>query len=150
MSNRSLTHDPTREVKSDKPADVIDDIYIVDVAILQCEISRWRRLKFSLTKISLHESLKDFLIEAFEFYQFRQGFEEILTEILQEKLPEEEARDLARRCARSEPAADKKVEAFLQIRRQQIDNIVHDAKVAKATTHARFCAAQSCRTRAGY
>jgi hypothetical protein len=97
-----------------KPVDVIDEMFVIDVATLQWEILRWRRLKLSLIKASLHKPLQDFLFKTLDYRQYRQAFEETLAKILQEKLSQDQAQELAQRCAGSEPDAIKQVEILLQ------------------------------------
>jgi hypothetical protein len=71
------------------------------------------------------------LAEALDYRHYQQRFEENLTEILQKKLPEDQAKDLAHRCARSEPDTVKWVEAFLKAARLDMDEILSSAKATK-------------------
>ena len=114
-----------------KPVDIIDEMFVEDVATIQWEISRWRRLKLSLIKASLNTPLQHFLSAALDYRHYRQRFEENLAEILQKKLPEDQAKDLAHRCARWEPDTVKWVEAFLKAARLDMDEILSSAKATK-------------------
>jgi hypothetical protein len=78
-----------------KPVDIIDEIYIADVVTLEWEILRLRRLKLSLIKASLHGPLQNFLTEALDYREYRQGFEQNLAEILQTRFSQEQAQELA-------------------------------------------------------
>lgn len=113
-----------------KPTDVIDEMFVNDVVYLQWEILRLRRLKLSLTKASLHQPLENFLTEALDYRQYRQDFEENLAEILQAKLPEDQAEELAHQYARSESAAVEKVNELLDA--ADMDNILDEARANKA------------------
>src|SRR5438445_1317780 len=50
-----------------KPLDIIDEMFITDVASLQREVLRWRRLKLSLIRKRALEALKDFLNEKLDY-----------------------------------------------------------------------------------
>ena len=114
-----------------KPIDVIDEMLVNDVVCLQWETLRWRRVKLSLIKASLNTPLQYFLSEALDYRHYRQRFEENLTEILQKKLPKDQAKDLAHRCARCESDAVQQVEAFLKAARLDMDEILNTAKATK-------------------
>ena len=49
-----------------KPVDIIDEMFIADVASLEWEVLRWRRLKWSLIQARGLEALESFLVESFE------------------------------------------------------------------------------------
>ena len=49
-----------------KPVDIIDEMLITDVASLQWEIMRWRRLKWNLVQARALEALESFLVEELE------------------------------------------------------------------------------------
>jgi len=115
-----------------KPVDIIDEIYIADVVTLEWEILRLRRLKLSLIKASLHGPLQNFLTEALDYREYRQGFEQNLAEILQTRLSQEQARELAHRCARSEQDAVKKVEIVLQAAGLKMNRILDQALADRA------------------
>jgi hypothetical protein len=63
-----------------KPVDVIDEIFIVDVASLEWEVLRWRRLKFSLLRGLRLQALENFLREHVDY--FASELAEILRDIL--------------------------------------------------------------------
>ena len=54
-----------------KPLDIIDEMFIADVASLQWEVLRWRRLKLSLIRKRALEALKDFLNAVEKTYGLR-------------------------------------------------------------------------------
>ncbi len=115
-----------------KPVDAIDEMFVIDVVTLQWEILRWRRLKLSLIKASLHKPLQDFLLKALDYRQYRQAFEETLAEILQSRLSQDQAQELAQRCGRSEPDAVKQVEVLLQAAGLNMDKILDHALADRA------------------
>jgi hypothetical protein len=115
-----------------KPVDIIDEIYIADVVTLQWEILRWRRLKLSLIKASLRGPLQNFLTGALDYREYRQGFEQNLAEILQSRLSQDQAQELAHRCARSEQDAIKEVENVLQAAGLTMNRILDQALADRA------------------
>jgi hypothetical protein len=93
---------------------------------------RLRRLKLSLIKASLHGPLQNFLTEALDYREYRQGFEQNLAEILQTRLSQEQAQELAHRCARSEQDAIKEVEIVLQAAGLNMNRILDQALADRA------------------
>jgi hypothetical protein len=96
-----------------KPADVIDEMFIVDIVSLELDVLRWRRTKSSLMRQRGLEALQDFLREELDYKHYRERFADDLTEILQGNLPDEQAQTLARACAWNESDADDKVNGIL-------------------------------------
>jgi hypothetical protein len=92
-----------------KPVNVIEEMFVADVVFLQWEIVRLRRLKLSLLKTSGHEALEDFLVRKLDCDLYAEAFTKDLAENLQKYIEEDEARELAKQCAWSEPGADEKV-----------------------------------------
>ena len=95
-----------------KPVDIIDDMFIADVAFLEWEVLRWRRLKTSLLRTRGLEALEDFLGEKLDYDLYSDRFADELTEILQEFFGRpgvDFAQTLARECAQNEPDAVDKV-----------------------------------------
>src|SRR5262249_12778887 len=87
-----------------KPVDVIEEMLIVDVASLEWEILRWRRLKTSLIRARGCKALEMFLRENLEYDAYSDAFADRLTRPLQENLSEDQAKDaqkLAHQCARN-------------------------------------------------
>jgi hypothetical protein len=115
-----------------KPADIIDEISTADVATLEWEILRWRRLKLSLIKASLRGPLQNFLTGALDYREYRQGFEQNLAEILRRRFSQEQAQELAHRCARSEQDAIKEVEIVLQAAGLNMSKILEQALADRA------------------
>jgi hypothetical protein len=81
-----------------------------------------------------HEALEDFMRRTFDddYSLYADVFEEDIAKILQHKLAEnlakDEAQELARRCARSEPDADKKVKALLDAAGLRMVSILQQGK----------------------
>jgi hypothetical protein len=80
-----------------KPVDIIDEIFIDDVASLEWEILRWRRLKSSLMRACALKALEQFLSGHLDYDQYWKFFEERLTEILRENLADQTEDDARRR-----------------------------------------------------
>jgi hypothetical protein len=122
-----------------KPVDIIDELYLADVVALEWEIMRYRRLSFSLLQASAHDALEEFLKQQLNYEAYVETFEEVLAVILEELLPEspeknraEEAKELARQYARSQPDAVKRVKVRLQAAELDADQILKKAKAQKA------------------
>jgi hypothetical protein len=125
-----------------KPIDVIDEIFIDDVASLEWEILRWRRLKSELIRACAYKSLERFLRKHLDYGQYWKFFEEDLTESLQGNdtltkdlqgnlvLTKDIARPLAQQCARNEPGAVDKVNRLLT--GISVDDILESAQARKA------------------
>jgi hypothetical protein len=77
-----------------KPVDIIDDMFIADVAALEWEVLRWRRLKTSLIRVRELDALERFLREKLDYDVYSDRFADELTEILQES-----GRPVGRFCA---------------------------------------------------
>jgi hypothetical protein len=88
-------------------------MFVADVVFLQWEIVRLRRLKLSLLKTSGHEALEEFLVRRLDYDLYAEAFTKDLAENLQKYIEEDEAQELAKQCAWSEPGADEKVHRVL-------------------------------------
>jgi hypothetical protein len=118
-----------------KPVDVIEEMLIADVASLEWEVLRWRRLKTSLIRARGLAALETFLRKNLEYREYSDVFVDHLTKILRENLPDDQAGDaqtLAQECARNEPDADAKVFNILFNIDQTLDRILKDARAQKA------------------
>jgi hypothetical protein len=122
-----------------KPVDIIDELYVADVVSLEWEILRWRRLKFSLLQTSVHHELQEFLNQRLDYEAYAEDFAQALAEILAEILQEspqkdlaDEAKELAYRCAQSQPDAVTKVRLRLEAAGLDADQILEQAKVQRA------------------
>jgi len=102
-----------------KPVDVIDEMFTADVVSLEWEVLRLRRLKWSLIRARGLKALEDFMGENLEDDLYSEHFANDLAEILQENLPEVQAKDahtLARECAQNKAdAVDKVIRKFLRV-----------------------------------
>ena len=76
-----------------KPVDVIDEMFTADVVFLEWEVLRLRRLKWSLIRARGLEALEDFLGKNLDYDLYSEHFADDLAEILQENLPEDQAKD---------------------------------------------------------
>ena len=116
------------------PADIIDEMFIADVVPSEWEVLRLRRLKWSLIRGHALKALEDFLGENFGYDLYSQEFADDLAEILQENLPEGQAKDaqtLAHECAQNKEDAIAKVEKILADIGLNMDQVLDDAKGRK-------------------
>ena len=70
-----------------KPANVIEEMFVVDVVALQWQILRWRRLKASLLRTPDHDALLKFLGRGLKDHQYTDEFVEVLTEFIAKRHP---------------------------------------------------------------
>jgi hypothetical protein len=117
-----------------KPVDIIDEMFIADIAALEWEVLRWRRLKWSLMR---EAGVEAFLIQQLEsnYALQRDHFKSYLTEILQDNLPPElvdSAEMLAAHCTSNNADADDKLEQVLSSISLDLDGVLEDARADKA------------------
>jgi hypothetical protein len=118
-----------------KPVDVIDEMLIEDLVASEWEFLRWSRLKLSLVQACASRGLEEFLNDNMEYDLYRERFEEDLTEILNDNLPEDHAEDperLARDCALDETTAVDKVNKILSSIDLELDKLLDGARASKA------------------
>ena len=118
-----------------KPVDVIDEMFTADVVSLEWEVLRLRRLKWSLIRARGLKALEDFMGENLDYDLYSENFADDLAEILQDNLPEDQAKDaqtLARECAQNEADAIAKVTKILAGIELDMDEVLDDAKGRKA------------------
>jgi hypothetical protein len=99
-----------------KPVDIIDEMFIADIAVLEWAVLRWRRLKWSLMQEAGLKALEDFLAGELEYDLYSEHVADRLTEILRDKVPEGQAgfvQTLVRKCARNERDAVDKINEML-------------------------------------
>jgi hypothetical protein len=111
-----------------RPGDVIEEMLVADIVALHWQILRWRRLQSTLINAGCQNALESFLFDELDYRDYRRCFELKLAELLAEKFETEQAQDLARRYAWSEPEGAKKVETFLQDERLDVDTVLDYAK----------------------
>jgi hypothetical protein len=120
-----------------KPADIIDEMFIADIVALGWEVLRWRRLKWTLMQETGLKALELFLVEQFEsnYALHEKHFQRYLAEILQNKLPEEQADSaemLAAECAPPTDEANDKLDEVLSSIGLNMDTVLDDARADKA------------------
>jgi hypothetical protein len=118
-----------------KPVDIIDEMFMADVASLECEVLRYRRLKSSLIQAHGLKALESFLAEQLDYDLYWEHVADDLAEILEDNFPEYEAegaQTLARKWARNEPDANPKVNKVLANIGRDMDDIRDDARARKA------------------
>jgi hypothetical protein len=115
-----------------QPADMIEEMLVDDVVSLEWEVLRWRKLKSALMRARGLKALESFLRVHLDYSAYRDKYEDFLTDILQEHLPEDQAKTLAHKSALSEPEADEEVEEILLSTDRRMDVLLDDAKNDKA------------------
>jgi hypothetical protein len=120
-----------------KPADIIDEIFIADIAALEWEVLRWRRLKWTLMQETGLKALELFLVEQLEsnYALHQEHFKSYLTTILQNNLPTEQAgsaETLAADCASNNAEANEKLEEVLGGIGLEMNTVLDDARADKA------------------
>jgi hypothetical protein len=116
-------------------ARIVAAVKPVDVVSLEWEVLRLRRLKWSLIRARGLKALEDFMGENLEDDLYSEHFANDLAEILQENLPEVQAKDahtLARECAQNKADAVDKVARILAGIELDMDEVRDDAKGRKA------------------
>ena len=118
------------------PVDIIEEMFIADVASLEWEVLRWRRLKLALLRAAGLKVLKKFSREKLEYPLYSDRFARDLTEILEENLPDDQREDFAQRlaheCARDEADAVDKVNEILGRIGLDLDTILNRAQADRA------------------
>jgi hypothetical protein len=120
-----------------KPVDIIEEIFIADLASLEWEVLRWRRLKSNLIQARGCKALQRFLIEQLEsnYALHEEHFQGYLAEILKNNLPEEQAHAagrLATECARNDSDADDKLNKLLRGIGLDTNTVLDEARADKA------------------
>ena len=118
-----------------KPADVIDEMLIVDIVVLELDILRLRRWKSNRIQERGLEALEHFLRKELDYKHYRKRFADDLTEILRRNLPKHHAEDyrmLARACAQNESAAVDEVNKVLDRIGQSMDSVLYSAQAHEA------------------
>jgi hypothetical protein len=121
----------TRICAAVKPADVIDEMLTDDVVSLEWEVLRWRRLKLSMIRKCAIENLEGFLRKQLHYDLYRDYFVRDLVEILEENLPQEQAKfaqTLAQQCSRNEKDAVGTVNKILNRAGLKMDQVVEGAR----------------------
>jgi hypothetical protein len=114
-----------------KPADILDEMFTVEIVSLEWEVLRWRRLKLRLIRARAIKALEKLLREELDYNLYAEYFAGDLAEVLQDNLPEDQAnfaQTLADQCARNEEDAVDKVNKILDGGELDIDNILDDAR----------------------
>jgi hypothetical protein len=119
-----------------KPGDVIDEMLAVDVVSLEWDILRGRRWKTSLIQSLEVKALERFLTAHLDYADYREYFQDDLTEILQANLTkgqtEDDARRLAHQCAMNERDAVDQVNQILDDILKSMDRVLNRAKTRQA------------------
>jgi hypothetical protein len=117
------------------PVDIIDEMFIIDVASLEWEVLRWRRLKSNLMRARQLKAVANFLAGKLEYHLYSDQFADDLTKILQDNFPgdqAEAAQMLAHACARNETDAVDKVNNILDRMDLYMESILNNARARRA------------------
>jgi hypothetical protein len=118
-----------------KPPDFIQEMLIADVASLEWEVLRWRRLKSTLIRACGLAALQEFLAHRLDYNLYSKHFADELTQILQDHVSQDHADDaqaLAHACAQNEADAINKVNEILNSINMDMDRILKDAQANRA------------------
>jgi hypothetical protein len=117
-----------------KPADIIDEMFIIDIAALEWEVLRWRRLKTTLMQEAGLKELECFLIQQLEsnYTLHEEHFKAYLATILRRNFPTKQADSLTAECAPNTAEANHKLEQVLSSLGLKINTVLDDARAAKA------------------
>jgi hypothetical protein len=114
-----------------KPVDIVDEMFTFDVAQLEWEVLRWRRLKLNLIRARQLEALKSFLHKRLDYDPYSQHFVDYLAKILENLLEEGQAnaaRILASKYVQGNPDAVDKVDKVLADDDLDIDHLQKAAR----------------------
>ena len=118
-----------------KPVDVIDEMFVQDVASLEWEVLRWRRLKASLIRARVLRALVSFLDKQLDYDAWQKHFADRLRKIHQDDVTDGGTDDVTRRLAkelaqqyeRREPVAVKLVNELLAAAGTSINELMVNA-----------------------
>jgi len=125
-----------------KPVDTLEEMLVADVAQLQWEVLRWRRLKSTLLRQCEREALETVLRDEIDYDLYAKDFADELASKLKDYLPEDQADGaelLAHACAQSDPDAEDKIEEIFEDAGtlNPKEDILQDARDSKAKELAR-------------
>ena len=123
-----------------KPGDIIDEMLISDVASLEWEVLRWRRLELSLIRARGLAALERFLANQLEYCSYADQFAGDLERILKDHVKEgEDPHSLARGYAENEMGAVQQIKiicdynrVYLHDSRLDLQDIMNCARDRKA------------------
>jgi hypothetical protein len=120
-----------------KLADILDEMYAADVAYLEWEVLRLRRLEWTLMQATALKALEDFLIQQLEsnYALHAEHFENHLAQIFQNNLPKDQADSaeiLAAECAPNNAEADEKLDDLLRSIGLDTSAVLGEARAQKA------------------
>ena len=119
-----------------KPADTVEEMLLFDVACLEWEVLRWRRLKLSLVRSHAFAALQKLLSSKFDYDLYSELFEADLANILENNLPDDGADDpvgLAHASALNDEHAVARINQILNAAGLHLDPILDRAKRRKAS-----------------
>ncbi len=118
-----------------KPVDVIDEIFIVDMVVMEWEVLRWRRLKLGFIRTITLEALKSFLVNNIDYDLYRDSVQDKFATVLQELGAGEEieqAKKLLDRYARGEASELTEISDVAAQNIQILEKILDKGRADKA------------------
>lgn len=123
-----------------KPVDLIEEMFVSDIASLQWEIMELRQLKVAFTKSIAFEALEEFLRESLPFKMYEADFKRAIQQVIDETVTADEAasaRHALDRCTREEAGAAEELNGMLSKAGRNSLLMCIEAKYAKAEALAR-------------
>ena len=125
-----------------KPVDTLEEMLVADVAQLQWEVLRWRRLKSTLLRQCERGALETLLSGEIDYNLYSGDFADRLASTLKDYLSEDQAdraEQLAHACAQRDPDAEDKIEeifenAIRKLPRSELSQLSMDALFEYAMT----------------
>jgi hypothetical protein len=119
-----------------KPDDIIDVMLIADVAALEWDVLRWRRLKISLLQSQGLNELEKLLAIILDYESYEQQFVHDLAEVIEDNWPDEEEGDFAQKLAnkyiRDDPKAVEKIDTLFTTAELDWNEVHESARALKA------------------
>ena len=111
-------------------------MFIADVASLEWDVLRWRRLKFHLIRSRAHKALTEFLGKYLDYGSVPRRIHGSSSETLETAAPKDQAKGVARilahDCARDQADAFDKVSGILARLGKTMDYLLNKAQKQKA------------------
>ena len=115
-----------------RPVVVIEEMFVADIACLQWELLRWRRLTWTWLRTRQLEALRSFVAEHLGDDHYLEDLAQELAEILEPELPEGQAGILMEKCFQGDAIAIDKVKKALAHKGLDFDVYKQDTRQSKA------------------
>jgi hypothetical protein len=114
-----------------RPVNVIEEMFVADIACLQWELLRWRRLTWTWLRMRQLEALRSFVAEHLGEDHYLEDLAQDLAETLEQELPEGEAEILVKKCFQGDAIAIDKVKEVLARKRLDLNVYKQDVRQSK-------------------